>query len=128
MALGIRSAFCNCLLCTTNNYDSIYLQAKVRARLSRPLQRGHGKHVGRGDFRSGRGSGRVARPSWTRPAPRSFPARGVRGIGSRVPPVRPVSVRDRRPVMSMPVRARPVAPPPRSYDRRPAGMNCMRLY
>ncbi|KAF7826477.1 nucleolin-like isoform X1 [Senna tora] len=95
-------------------------KAKVRARLSRPLQRGHGKHVGRGDFRSGRGPGRVARPSWSRPSPRSFPPRGIRSIGSRVPPVRPVSVRERRPIMSVPVRARPVAPPARSYDRRPA--------
>lgn len=111
------------LCAVTINYASIYLQAKVRARLSRPLQRGHGKHVSRGDFRSGRGSGRVTRPSWSRPSPRSFPPRGIRSFGSRMPPVRPVSVRDRRPVMSMPVRARPVAPPARSYDRRPAGMD-----
>lgn len=104
---------------------SIYSQAKVRARLSRPLQRGHGKHVGRGDFRSGRSSGRVSKPSWSRPLPRSFPPRGIRSIGSRVPPGRPVSVRDRRPVMSMPVRARPVAPPARSYERRPAGMDSL---
>ncbi|KAK4267970.1 hypothetical protein QN277_024683 [Acacia crassicarpa] len=95
-------------------------KAKVRARLSRPLQRGHGKHGGRGDFRSSRASGRVTRPSWSRPPPRSLPARGVRGVSSRVPPVRPVSVRDRRPTMPMTVRARPVAPPARSYDRRQA--------
>ncbi|XP_027336341.1 nucleolin-like isoform X2 [Abrus precatorius] len=94
-------------------------KAKVRARLSRPLQRGRGKHVSRGDYRSGRGSGIMTRPSWSRPAPRSFPPRGVRGIGSRPPPVRPVSVRDRRPIMSVPVRSRPVPPPSRSYDRRP---------
>ena len=99
-----------------------FFQAKVRARLSRPLQRGRGKHVSRGDYRSSRGSGSMARPSWSRPAPRSFPSRGVRGIGSRLPPVRPVSMRDRRPVMSVPVRSRPMAPPPRSYDRRQAGM------
>ncbi|KAL6517431.1 hypothetical protein OROMI_033132 [Orobanche minor] len=30
-------------------------KTKVRARLSRPLQRGRGKHVGRGDYRPGRG-------------------------------------------------------------------------
>ncbi|KAK7350472.1 hypothetical protein VNO77_09154 [Canavalia gladiata] len=95
-------------------------KAKVRARLSRPLQRGRGKHVSRGDYRSGRGSGLMTRSSWSRPAPRSFPPRVVRGIGSRAPPVRPVSVRDRRPVMSIPVRSRPVPPPSRSYDRRPA--------
>lgn len=99
-----------------------FFQAKVRARLSRPLQRGRGKHISRGDYRSSRGSGLMARPSWSRPAPRSFPPRGARGIGGRVPPIRPVSMRDRRPVMSIPVRSRPMDPPARSYDRRQAGM------
>ncbi|KAH1257668.1 Heterogeneous nuclear ribonucleoproteins A2/B1 [Glycine max] len=94
-------------------------KAKVRARLSRPLQRGRGKHISRGDYRSSRGSGMMTRPSWSRPAPRSFPSRSVRGVGSRAPPVRPVSVRDRRPMMSIPARSRPVPPPSRSYDRRP---------
>ncbi|KAL1339162.1 hypothetical protein AAHE18_U014100 [Arachis hypogaea] len=95
-------------------------KAKVRARLSRPLQRGRGKHISRGDYRPGRGSATMARPSWSRPAPRSFPPpRTVRGIGSRLPPVRPVSVRDRRPIMSVPVRSRPMPPPARSYERRP---------
>ncbi|KAJ4727300.1 Heterogeneous nuclear ribonucleoprotein like [Melia azedarach] len=98
-------------------------KAKVRARLSRPLQRGKGKHSSRGDFRSGRGTGRATRGgSWGRPAPRGLPGRGVRGIGSRLPPAsvkRPVPLRDRRPIMSMPARARPMPPPPpRSYDRR----------
>jgi len=101
----------------------IFFQAKVRARLSRPLQRGRGKHVGRGDYRPSRGSAIMSRPSWSsRPAPRSFSSRGVRGIGSRAPPVRSISARDRRPVMSIPVRSRPLPPPARSYDRRPAGM------
>jgi hypothetical protein len=96
----------------------------VRARLSRPLQRGRGKHVGRGDYRPGRGPAIMSRPSWSRPAPRSFSSRGARGIGSRaLPPVRPISARDRRPVMSVPVRSRPLPPPARSYDRRPAGMS-----
>lgn len=96
-------------------------KAKVRARLSRPLQRGKGKHISRGDYQSGRGTGRVVRSSWGRPAPRSFPVRGVRGMGTRIPPVsmkRPGGLRDRRPVMSMPTRGRPLAPPARSYDRR----------
>ncbi|CAJ1825315.1 unnamed protein product [Sphenostylis stenocarpa] len=99
-------------------------KAKVRARLSRPLskplQRGRGKHINHGDFRSSRISGRLARPSWSRPAPRMPPARVVRGVGSRAPPVRPVSMRSRRPrpVTSMLVRARPVAPSARTYDRR----------
>ncbi|XP_050282552.1 uncharacterized protein LOC126723269 isoform X1 [Quercus robur] len=96
-------------------------KAKVRARLSRPLQRGKGKHVSRGDFRSGRGSGRIVRSSWGRPAPRSLPIRGGRGIGTRIPPVsmkRPGGLRDRRPVVSMPTRGRPLPPPARSYERR----------
>ncbi|XP_014497946.1 nucleolin [Vigna radiata var. radiata] len=97
-------------------------KAKVRARLSRPLskplQRGHGKHNNHGtDFRS-RNSGRLARPSRGRPAPSSYPTRVVRGIGSRAPPVRPVSVRSRRPVTSMLERDRPVAPPARTFERR----------
>ncbi|BAT83467.1 hypothetical protein LR48_Vigan03g034100 [Vigna angularis] len=98
-------------------------KAKVRARLSRPLskplQRGRGKHNNHGtDFRSGRNSGRLARPSRGRPAPSSYPTRVVRGIGSRAPPVRPVSVRSRRPVTSMLERDRPVAPPARTFERR----------
>lgn len=102
-------------------------QAKVRARLSRPLQRGKGKHVSRGDFRSGHGAGRAVRGPWVRPVPRSFPTRAVRGIGGRGPPAsvkRPVGLRDRRPpVMSMPARGRPLAPPSRSYERRAPGMH-----
>ncbi|KAK7386161.1 hypothetical protein VNO78_26186 [Psophocarpus tetragonolobus] len=94
-------------------------KAKVRARLSRPLQRGRGKHISRGDYRSSRGSGMMTRHSWSRPAPRTFSPRGVRGVGSRAPPVRPVSVRDRRTIMSIPARSRPVPPPSRSYERRP---------
>ncbi|XP_012083728.1 nucleolin isoform X2 [Jatropha curcas] len=87
-------------------------KAKVRARLSRPLQRGKGKHGSRADFRAWYG-GRVARGPWVRP---------TRGIGARAGPAsikRPVGFRDRRPpVMSMPARGRPLPPPPRSYDRR----------
>ncbi|XP_027353303.1 uncharacterized RNA-binding protein C660.15-like isoform X2 [Abrus precatorius] len=95
-------------------------KAKVRARLSRPLSKPphRGKHVNHGGFRSGRNSGSLVRPSQRRPAPRSLPAHVVRGVGSRIPPVRPVGVRNRRSVMSMQERARPVAPPVRSYDRR----------
>ncbi|XVF73549.1 hypothetical protein PTKIN_Ptkin12aG0211000 [Pterospermum kingtungense] len=96
-------------------------KAKVRARLSRPHQRGRGKHIGRDSFRSGRGSGQVARGSWGHPAPRGLHPHGIRGTSSRVPPPslrRPVGLRDRRPMMSPP-RGRPFAPPPsRSYDRR----------
>ncbi|XP_050236565.1 uncharacterized protein LOC126686521 isoform X1 [Mercurialis annua] len=87
-------------------------KAKVRARLSRPLQRGKGKHASRPDFRSWYG-GRTARGPWVRP---------VRGISSHTVPSsmkRPAGLRDRRaPVMSMPARGRPLSPPSRSYDRR----------
>ncbi|KGN56704.1 nucleolin [Cucumis sativus] len=96
-------------------------KAKVRARLSRPLQRGKGKHASRTDYWPGRTTGRV-RGSWTRPAPRSIPIRGVRGVGSHLPPVsvkRPSGVRDRRPVIAVPPRGRPVAAVARSYDRGP---------
>ncbi|KAL0309080.1 UNVERIFIED_CONTAM: Heterogeneous nuclear ribonucleoprotein Q [Sesamum radiatum] len=100
-------------------------KAKVRARLSRPLQRSKGKNVPRGDFRPARGSIRGVRSAWGGPVSRSIPLRSARGIGPRPPPVvdrgfkRPVSIRDRRPVMAVPPRSRPVAPVPRPYDRRP---------
>lgn len=100
-------------------------KAKVRARLSRPHQRGWVKHAGRDNFRSGSGA-RTVRGSWTRGAPRSYPSREGRGNGSRVPPpitkrhigLRDGGLRDRRQFMSVPTRSRPLAPPPRSYDRR----------
>lgn len=99
-------------------------KAKVRARLSRPLQRGKGKNHPRGDHKGGRVPGRRPRAPWNRPLPRPLPAR-VRGLGSRVPPAvgrglkRPVGVRDRRPPPPIPARARPLPPPPpRSYERR----------
>ncbi|KAJ9558687.1 hypothetical protein OSB04_013301 [Centaurea solstitialis] len=100
-------------------------KAKVRARLSRPLQRGKGKHVSRGDFRPGRPASGGFRGPWARPVPRSLPPRGLRRLGGRLPPVvdrgvrRPVGLRDRRPVAALPPRGRPAAPLPRSYDRRP---------
>ncbi|XP_024983343.1 heterogeneous nuclear ribonucleoprotein Q isoform X1 [Cynara cardunculus var. scolymus] len=100
-------------------------KAKVRARLSRPLQRGKGKHISRGDFRPGRAASGGFRGPWARPVPRNLPPRGIRRLGGRLPPVvdrsvrRPVGLRDRRPVVALPPRGRPVAPLPRSYDRRP---------
>ncbi|XP_065859110.1 uncharacterized protein [Euphorbia lathyris] len=87
-------------------------KAKVRARLSRPLQRGKGKYSSRTDNRSWYGS-RVSRGPWVRP---------TRGMGSRAAPPsvkRPTGLRERRPpAMSVPTRGRPLPPPPRSYDRR----------
>ncbi|XP_047337972.1 heterogeneous nuclear ribonucleoprotein Q-like isoform X2 [Impatiens glandulifera] len=98
---------------------------KVRARLSRPLNRGKGKHVIR-DPRPRRGSTRSGRAPWSRPPIQRGPppVRSTR-VGNRPHPPsdrglkRPISSRDRRPVVSISSRARPLHSPPRSYDRRP---------
>ncbi|KAK9749141.1 hypothetical protein RND81_02G104900 [Saponaria officinalis] len=93
-------------------------KAKVRARLSRPLQRGKGKSQPHGDVKVGRMAGRRPQAPWNRP----LPARAG-GLRSRVPVAayrslkRPVG-RDRRPLPPLPSRARLLPPPPRSYDRR----------
>ncbi|XP_056693275.1 uncharacterized protein [Spinacia oleracea] len=106
--------------------DEIMAQAKVRARLSRPLQRGKGKNPRVDHNKGGRVAGRRPRAPWNRPLPRPLPPR-MRAIGSRPPIVvgrglkRPVGVRDRRPPPPMPARARPLPPPPRSYERRAPG-------
>lgn len=100
-------------------------KAKVRARLSRPSQRGKGKNHSRGEHRGARVARRRLRAPWNRPLPpRPRPARG-RGIGSRVAAApdhrgfkRPVGLRDRRPPPAIPARPRPLPPPPRSYERR----------
>ncbi|KAK8711132.1 hypothetical protein V6N13_146428 [Hibiscus sabdariffa] len=98
------------------------IKAKVRARLSRPHQRGRDKHISRDGFRYGRGSRRVVRGSWDRSGPRGFSPCGVRGITNRAPPPslkRPVGLRGKRPLITAPTRGRPSTPPPsRSYDRR----------
>ncbi|KAF8776216.1 hypothetical protein HU200_003752 [Digitaria exilis] len=102
-------------------------KAKVRARLSRPLQRPpRMKHGLRGNFRVGHGASRGGRLPYARPPPpRRPPPRLVRPAVSRLPPIRshplkrPIDIRDRRPAMSMPDRARRLPPPERSYDRRP---------
>ncbi|XXG75714.1 hypothetical protein AAC387_Pa08g0227 [Persea americana] len=101
-------------------------KVKVRARLSRPHQKGRVRRDIREDQWFGRGISRGGRGSWA-PAPlRRFPGRGASGVGGYKPPLsshgfrRPSVVRDRRPVVAAPVRARHLPPPPaRSYDRRP---------
>ena len=106
------------------------VQAKVRARLSRPSQRGKGKNHSRGEHRGARVARRRLRAPWNRPLPpRPRPARG-RGIGSRVAAApdhrgfkRPLGLRDRRPPPPIPARPRPLPPPPRSYERRAPGMD-----
>ncbi|KAH9627494.1 hypothetical protein KSS87_006185 [Heliosperma pusillum] len=98
-------------------------KTKVRARLSRPLQRGKGKNQPRADHRTSRAAGRAAgrrpRAPWNRPLPpRPLPAR-VRGFGNRAAVLadrnmkRPMGPRDRRPPPPLPARARPLPPPPR---------------
>ncbi|XP_059301698.1 heterogeneous nuclear ribonucleoprotein Q-like isoform X2 [Lycium ferocissimum] len=99
-------------------------KVKVRARLSRPLQRGRGKYGGRGDMRPWHMPMHGPRAPWGRIVPHSRPIRGTR-VSTRVPPVvgrgfkRPAALRDRRAVMALPPRGRPAPPPSRSYDRRP---------
>ncbi|MQL80949.1 hypothetical protein Taro_013420 [Colocasia esculenta] len=102
-------------------------KVKVRARLSRPLKKGRGKHGLRGDLRMGRGASRSGRLSWSRPLPRRMPGHSSRPFGSRVPPTgirgvkRPTTAgfRSRRPIMAAAERVRHLPPPARSYERRP---------
>ncbi|CAA7050619.1 unnamed protein product [Microthlaspi erraticum] len=119
-------------------------KSKVRARLSRPLQRtGRARQSSRPDRRSRHGSGRSGRSSLARLPPRSLASsRSARGVGSRAPPPsskRAAGSRGRRPrpplppparsrplppparsrPLPPPARARPLSPPARSYDRRP---------
>ncbi|KAH7668619.1 Polyadenylate-binding protein (RRM superfamily) protein [Dioscorea alata] len=102
-------------------------KVKVRARLSRPLQRGRGKPGSRGDFRSSRGPLRGStRSSWSsRPPPRRIPGGVPRQLGGRAVPAggygsrRTIDFRERRPVVAPPERARRLPPPVRSYERRP---------
>lgn len=106
----------------------------MRARLSRPLQRPpRMKHGLRGNFRVGQGAPRGGRFAYDRPPPlRRPPPRLLRPDVSRLPPPvrsrplkRPVDIRDRRPVMSIPDRVRRLPPPERSYDRRPPGVQML---
>ncbi|XP_042493003.1 heterogeneous nuclear ribonucleoprotein Q-like [Macadamia integrifolia] len=99
-------------------------KVKVRARLSRPRHGGKGMHAIHGDYQLGRGISRAARGPWVHPAPRSFAGRGARGIGGHVALAatrgfkRPLLFRDRRPVMAMPDKVRPLPPQARSFVRR----------
>ncbi|URD89723.1 RNA recognition motif containing protein [Musa troglodytarum] len=100
-------------------------KVKVRARLSRPHQRGRVKHDPRGIFRVGRGAPRGGRVPYGRPPPRRFPSYAPRSIIARGMPIggrglrRPFGYRDRHSVMAVAERARRLPPPERSYDRRP---------
>lgn len=104
-------------------------QAKVRARLSRPLQRSKGK-TAHADFRPGRGLARDVRSEWSGPVSRTLPPHSTRGLALRPSHLldrgfrKPANVRDRRELMAVPPRSRPVPVPPmpRSYDRRVPGM------
>uniref|UniRef100_A0A7N0T0P2 RRM domain-containing protein n=1 Tax=Kalanchoe fedtschenkoi TaxID=63787 RepID=A0A7N0T0P2_KALFE len=97
-------------------------KAKVRARLSRPLQKSRGKHDHRVDTRHRRAPARSVRVPLSRPVLHSPPRRGPWRVSSRDPPTpirRPLGTRERRQPLAPPLRPRPVYSPPRSYDRRP---------
>ncbi|XP_020083759.1 nucleolin isoform X1 [Ananas comosus] len=101
-------------------------KVKVRARLSRPHQKGRGKRSLRGNYRIGLGPPRVSRLSYGRPPPRRAPPpRLSRPLSARGAPIgargfkRPISIRDRRPVLAVTERPRRLPPPERTYERRP---------
>ncbi|THU44980.1 hypothetical protein C4D60_Mb02t13070 [Musa balbisiana] len=95
-------------------------KVKVRARLSRPHQRGRVKHDPRGIFRVGRGAPRGGRVPYGRPPPRRFPSYAPRSIIARGMPIggrglrRPFGYRDRHSVMAVAERARRLPPPERA--------------
>ncbi|KAJ6828328.1 uncharacterized protein M6B38_362895 [Iris pallida] len=90
-------------------------KVKVRARLSRPHQRGRGR----------RGAPRGGHVSYSRPMPRRLTDHLTRPIRGRAAPVggrglrRPIVYREKRPFMAVSERPRRLPPPERSYDRRP---------
>ncbi|RWW04649.1 hypothetical protein GW17_00032113 [Ensete ventricosum] len=99
-------------------------KVKVRARLSRPHQRGRVKRGLRGNFMIGRRAAYGGRVPYGRPPPRRFPSHAPRPIAPRGVPVggrglkRPLGYRDRHLVMAAAERGR-LPPPERSYERRP---------
>lgn len=98
-------------------------KVKVRARLSRPHQKGRGRRGPRGDFRISRGGSRGGRPWSSRPLPRrvlipSSRSLGVRSASGARIMKRPISLRDRRAALAASERVRR-PPPARSYERRP---------
>ncbi|KAK8934854.1 hypothetical protein KSP39_PZI014957 [Platanthera zijinensis] len=100
------------------------IKAKVRARLSRPLQRGRGKHNARGDFRTGHLASRDIHPSWNHFPSRRFPplreSREIIGRGIPVGgrgPKKPIGFRGKRP-LEISARTRHLPLPARSFGRR----------
>ncbi|KAJ8649950.1 hypothetical protein MRB53_002973 [Persea americana] len=100
-------------------------KVKVRARLSRPLQRGRVRRGVLEDHRFGRGISRGGRGSWVHAPLRRIPGQsssGLRGYGAPSAArgfKRPFGGRDRRPIIAVPERARHFPPPARSYNQRP---------
>lgn len=96
-------------------------RVKVRARLSRPHQRGRGKRSLHGSFRVGRESSRGGRISYGRPPPPRFPTRAPRPVAARGSRgiKKPLGFRDRHSEMVVSQRIRRMPPPPKSYERRP---------
>ncbi|RRT77396.1 hypothetical protein B296_00028691 [Ensete ventricosum] len=99
-------------------------KVKVRARLSRPHQRGRVKRGLRGNFMIGHRAAYGGRVPYGRPPPRRFPSHAPRPIAPRGVPVggrglkRPLGYRGRHLVMAAAERGR-LPPPERSYERRP---------
>ncbi|KAJ6804376.1 uncharacterized protein M6B38_182930 [Iris pallida] len=100
-------------------------KVKVRARLSRPHQRGRGWRGLHGDIRTGRGAPRGGHVSYSRAPSRRLPAHLTKPIRGRMAPIggrgfnRPTVYRERRPFMAVAERPRRLPPPKGSYDRRP---------
>lgn len=106
-------------------YFDMCFQVKVRARLSRPLQKGRGKFGRRVEYlRTERTASRGGRFSWSRPLPYRTVGQSSRPVGGRGPigirgVERPTDFKSRRPIMGTAERMRQLPPPGRSYDRRP---------
>ncbi|KAG6504091.1 hypothetical protein ZIOFF_036419 [Zingiber officinale] len=100
-------------------------KVKVRARLSRPHQRGRVKRSLHGTFRPSRDAPRSGRASYHRPPPTRFSSYAYRPVGARGVSSssrgmkKPLGHRDRHPEMIMAERVRRLPPPERSYQRRP---------
>ncbi|KAG6492970.1 heterogeneous nuclear ribonucleoprotein Q-like [Zingiber officinale] len=99
-------------------------KVKIRARLSRPHQRGRVKRSLHGSFKSSRDFPRSGHVSYHQPPPTRFSSYAYRPVGARGVPSgsrsmkKPLGYRDRHPEMIVAERVRRLPPPERSYQRR----------
>ncbi|XP_074575149.1 uncharacterized protein LOC141831646 [Curcuma longa] len=99
-------------------------KVKVRARLSRPHQRGRVKRSLHGSFRASRDFPQSGHVSYHQPPPTRFSSYAYRPVGVRSVPSgsrsmkKPLGYRDRHPEMIVAERVRRLPPPERSYQRR----------